>query len=351
MDSKSRLTTFAEIAGIIGTLLALFAFASQMGWLSFFNSATTQVASAATPTLMATLAPSATPMLMPTPTDTPLPTPTMAPSPTRTIAPPTSTPTITPRPPTLTPTPTPTPGIGSSKIFIVDGATMMFVPAGEFTMGSNDNDDERPPHPVSLDAFWMDKFEVSNALYKKCVDAGKCAVPSEKKSFTRPVYYGDARYDHFPVIYVSWNDANAYCTWAGKRLPTEAEWEKAARGPSSEASDRRMFPWGNTFDANLVNSSEGFRGDTVAVDSLPNGASGYGMLNLAGNVWEWVADWYDPNYYANAPRNNPKGPSAGQQRVLRGGAWFFNQLSVRTSLRFNYQPGSGSYLVGFRCVQ
>ncbi len=353
MNQKSRLTMATEIAGIIGVILAYLAFANQIGFWPFDTKTTSAPSlSASAPTSTAV----PTPTLAPTPTATPIPEPTSTPRPAATITPkPTDTPlptaTLTPKPTdTPRPTATPTPGIGSIQVTPLDGATMVFVPAGEFTMGSNDNDDEKPAHQVSLDAFWMDKHEVANALYKKCVDAGKCTAPSEKKSFTHEAYYGDARYNNYPVIYVSWNDANAYCSWAGKRLPTEAEWEKAARGPSS-ANDRRIFPWGNTFDANLVNSSEGFRGDTVAVDSFPNGASGYGVLNLAGNVWEWVADWYDPNYYANAPRNNPKGPSAGQQRVLRGGAWFFNQLSVRTSLRYSYLPGAGSYLVGFRCVQ
>ncbi|MBI5301957.1 MAG: SUMF1/EgtB/PvdO family nonheme iron enzyme [Chloroflexi bacterium] len=342
MNQKSLLTTATEIAGIIGVVLAYLAFANQTGWWPFDPRATPTPsfsASAAMPTAVSTLAPTNT--LRPTATFTPEPTET--PRPTATLAP---RPTETPRP-----SATPTPGIGSTQLAPIDGATMVYVPAGEFTMGGNDNGDEKPPHPVYLDAFWMDKHEVTNALYKKCVDAGKCSAPSERNSYTRESYYGDARYDNFPVIYVSWSAASAYCAWAGRRLPTEAEWEKAARGPAASAGDRRIYPWGNTFDKNLLNSSEGGKGDTTAVDSYPNGASPYGALNLAGNVWEWVADWYDPNYYSNAPRNNPKGPDAGQQRVLRGGSWYYNQFSVRAAVRYIYLPDSGSFLVGFRCAQ
>jgi formylglycine-generating enzyme required for sulfatase activity len=261
---------------------------------------------------------------------------------------PTTAATFTPKP---TDTPrsiaTPTLGIGSTKISPVDGAAMMYVPAGEFVMGSNEgDDDEKPPHTVYLDAFWIDKYEVTNALYKKCVDAGKCSPPSERNSHTRISYYGNSQFDNYPVIYVSWDDANKYCAWAGKKLPTEAQWEKAARG-----TDGRIYPWGNTFDKNLLNSAEGGKGDTTAVVSYPAGASPYGVMDMAGNVWEWVADWYGQNYYASSPKNNPAGPTSGQWRVLRGGSWSHNSGYVRAAYRNVYVPGLRYSYVGFRCAQ
>jgi len=235
--------------------------------------------------------------------------------------------------PTLLPTLVLVPGMRAGEERGVGGALMVYVPAGDFTMGSNDGpSDAKPAHVVYLDAFWIDKFEVTNALYKKCVDAGKCARPSEMKSYTRSSYYGNSAFDNYPVIYVTWDDANVFCVWASKRLPTEAEWEKAARG-----TDKRIYPWGNTFDKNLLNSSEGGKGDTTAVGSYPAGASPYGTLDMAGNVWEWVADW--------------KGPSSGSSRVLRGGSWDNSQRLVRAAYRYDFPLGSRHDFIGFRCAQ
>ncbi|MEW5719798.1 MAG: SUMF1/EgtB/PvdO family nonheme iron enzyme [Chloroflexota bacterium] len=278
-----------------------------------------------------------------------------APRATNTILPPTAlVPTLAPPPtaraPTATAPPrvTPTPRAGETRIFAPDNAPMVFVPAGEFSMGSNDYDDEKPPHTVYLDAFWMDKYEVTNALYKKCVDAGKCTAPSLKTSYTRDSYYGNAQYDNYPVIFVSWDDADKFCAWAGKRLPTEAEWEKVARG-----TDGRVYPWGSTFDKNLLNSFEGGKGDTTAVGSYPGGASPYGALDMAGNAWEWVADWYSSNIYSSSPRNNPTGPSSGQYRVLRGGSWFSDAACARAASRsyYRYSPDLRADYWGFRCAQ
>jgi formylglycine-generating enzyme required for sulfatase activity len=280
-----------------------------------------------------------------TPTPMPMATPVPATqAPTRAVI---SSATIVPVP-TVMPlsSATPMPRVGDTRAFAPDNAPMMFVPAGDFTMGSEDFDNEEPIHTVYLDAFWMDKFEVTNALYKKCVDAGKCTRPNQTSSSTRGSYYGDASFDNYPVIYVDWNQAKMYCEWVGKRLPTEAEWEKAARG-----TDGRVYSWGNTFDASKLNSAEGNKGDTTQVGAYSSGASPYGIMDLSGNVWEWVADWYGENYYMSSPRNNPTGPSSGSARVLRGGSWDFGLQSSRTANRVRDTVSNSGDDVGFRCAR
>jgi formylglycine-generating enzyme required for sulfatase activity len=278
-------------------------------------------------------------------------------SPTPTVAPPQA---ATPAPTTV-PTPLATP---VTNAFAPDNAPMILVPAGDFTMGSDDAnivayDSGKPAHPVYLDAFWMDKFEVTNARYKKCVDAGKCTEPSNKTSATRSAYFGNAEFDDYPVSYVRWEQARTYCEWAGKRLPTEAEWEKAARG-----TDGRLFPWGNDFDGTRLNFcdkgcaanwkddkwEDGFA-DTSPAGNYARGASPYGIMDLAGNVYEWTADWYDDKYYASSPRNNPTGPSTGQARVVRGGSWDNAAGNLFAVLRI-WKGYSSAYInVGFRCAK
>jgi len=227
-----------------------------------------------------------------------------------------------------------------------DGMEMVYVPAGNFTMGSEQYSNEEPVHEVFLDAYWIDKYEVTNGQYEQCVAAGACSQPQSMKSDNRSSYYENEEYENYPVVYTDWNDAVSYCEWAGGGLPTEAQWEKAARG-----TDERMYPWGNeTPTCSLVNYG-GCAGDTSEVGSYPTGASPYGALDMAGNVWEWVADWYDSGYYSNSPAENPSGPTSGTYRVLRGGSWDSNDNFVRSANRNWDYPSYAGYVVGFRCVR
>jgi formylglycine-generating enzyme required for sulfatase activity len=238
-----------------------------------------------------------------------------------------------------------TPRAGDTRTFAPDNAPMMFVPAGEFTMGSDSGDsDEKPVHIVYLDAFWMDKFEATNAKYSECMKSGACGWPKLVNTVDGQNNLSDSKLGNYPVIYVTWNDASKYCQWAGKRLPTEAEWEKAARG-----TDARLYPWGNILDKRFLNFP--IRGSRE-VGLYPSGASPYGVEDMAGNVWEWVADWYDANYYANSPRNNPKGPESGQYHVSRGGSWLSQEGSVRSTTRGHPDyPDGVINTVGFRCAR
>jgi len=229
--------------------------------------------------------------------------------------------------------------------------TQMYVPAGEFFMGAaiSDtlaNDDERPQHTVNLDAFWIDQTEVTNAMYAKCVAADGCRTMEYIDSATRPDYYENADYAEFPVMHVTWDDAAAYCGWAGRRLPTEAEWEKAARG-----TDGRMYPWGNAEpDSGWLNFDQ-IDGDTTAVGSYPDGASPYGALDMAGNLYEWVADWYSATYYAESPEANPTGPAsdADDRHVVRGGYWGTSAPYVRITGRDGQSLNRPNW-IGFRCA-
>ena len=215
-------------------------------------------------------------------------------------------------------------------------------------MGSPDgegDDDEHPQHTVYVDDYWIGKTEVTNAQYARCVEAGGCPAPNNNR------WNDGALVDH-PVTNVSWDNAVAYSRWLTEqsgitvRLPSEAEWEKAARG-----SDGRRYPWGDAQpSATLLNFSESKIGTTTAVGNYPDGASPYGALDMAGNVWEWVADWYDGGYYADAPARNPTGSESGQPRVLRGGSWFNAAPSVRPANRDRHGPGLRYSDVGFRLV-
>jgi formylglycine-generating enzyme required for sulfatase activity len=225
-----------------------------------------------------------------------------------------------------------------------DGAPMVLVPAGEFTMGIDGWDaDEKPIHRVYLDAFYMDKYEVTTGRYGHFMkDTGR-EPPAQWKD-VNPGTDGER-----PVVGVSWHDADAYCRHYGKRLPTEAEWEKAARGP-----DGRRFPWGHEeptrLHANFGSTWTGY--ETLGiVGSLEAGKSPYGIYDLAGNAWEWVADWYDLNYYKSSPDRNPTGPARGGSKVLRGGSWYNMLYDLRSTNRNYFAPTNRFFDLGFRCLQ
>ncbi|MBK8781402.1 MAG: formylglycine-generating enzyme family protein [Anaerolineales bacterium] len=211
-------------------------------------------------------------------------------------------------------------------------------------MGSNVGEsNESPVHKVYLDAFWISHTEITNQQYAICVEAGVCEPPSSMSSSTRPDYYGNPDFDYYPVIYVSWDKANRYCeVWAKGDLPTEAQWEKAARG-----TDALIYPWGNDApNDGLLNYNSILEDTTLAFNVGVNG-----VYDMAGNVWEWVNDWYDEAYYQSSPYSNPVGPDTGKFRVLRGGSWSSNDESVRSSFRYWYVPAITSSSLGFRCVR
>ena len=205
--------------------------------------------------------------------------------------------------------------------------------------------DERPAHRVYLDAFWIDETEVTNKMYSLCVAANACKEPPTKDSSKNYNYYGGLAFSNFPVIYVDWNMAQAYCAWAGRRLPTEAEWEKAARGP-----DGSLYPWGNEApNGNLLNFN-GNVGDPSSVKSYEEGKSPYGAYDMLGNVWELVNDWYSETYYQATPSSNPQGPDFGQARVDRGGSWLEKSNYISVSKRDNGDPSFSALNLGFRCA-
>jgi len=315
----------------------------------------------------------------------------------------TPTPSITPTP-TFTPTPsvTPTPTFepGATRVWEKDGMVIVYVPAGEFLMGAGDDDpdanyDEKPQHKVYLDAYWIDQTEVTIGMFEKFVaetgyltDAEdrppkpECYTPIEWKRVDRgnnkwewvytelaPVCKlpenwktpkGEkielAEISDLPIVRVTREEALAYCDWAGKRLPTEAQWEKAARG-----TDGRLYPWGNDEPdltlANIIDTTGmstlelEFGQGSIPVAMLPDGASPYGVLDMGGNVLEWVYDLYSADYYASSPASNPAGPDEGIQNIARGGS-FINQYAqyLRASDRFIYPIGYHKGDLGFRCV-
>jgi formylglycine-generating enzyme required for sulfatase activity/serine/threonine protein kinase len=267
----------------------------------------------------------------------------------------------------------PTPNLvpGSTWTRPAEGMEMVYVPAGEFLMGSPNDigySDEHPQHAIFLDAFWIDRTEVTNAMFQKFANATSYvtdAVKNEKGwvlnlSDSNWYMVNGANWQHprgpsssltgledYPVVQVSLNDAKAYCEWADVRLPTEAEWEKAARG-----TDARIYPWGNSFPTCSQANYKGCTGDTTAVDSHPTGASLYGALDMVGNVRGWVADWYGADYYSQSPQSNPSGPASGDYRILKGGSWDDTGDLLRPAFRLRlYYPDAWYVSIGFRCAR
>jgi formylglycine-generating enzyme required for sulfatase activity len=245
------------------------------------------------------------------------------------------------------------------------GSAMVLVPAGRFLRGSRSGegaDEERPQRSVHLDAFYIDRHEVSVAQYRACVKARVCTDhrlrgdPPPSEAERDLCNYGHAGRDDHPVNCVIWDEAKRYCAWAGKRLPTEAEWEKAARG-----TDGRRYPWGSAEpDCKRVNfgpNEEYCHDGTRPVTAYASSASPYGALQMAGNVWEWTADVYDRRYYAKSPSRNPTGPSCSSEtqrcayRVIRGGGWGSLTDRMRAASRFPSTPAERSHAVGFRCAK
>lgn len=261
--------------------------------------------------------------------------------------------------------------IGNSKTSPVDGMTLVYVPSGDFLMGTEIGlTDEQPIHKVYLDAFWVDQTEVTNSMYASCVEAGKCEKPSVVS------FYDDPAYADHPVEFVSWRNAESYCAWAGRRLPTEAEWEKAASWDPYK-NQQRVYPWGDQYDCHMGNFDDELEIDpslmqdgktncdgfvrSAPVGSFPGGASVYGALDLGGNVWEWVHDAFievDPfnasieNYYAVSPLENPQGvdPAITEYRSMRGGSYNFTFGYGRSAYRLWYGLDDRYDGVGFRCA-
>jgi formylglycine-generating enzyme required for sulfatase activity len=221
-----------------------------------------------------------------------------------------------------------------------DGSVMVYIPAGEFEMGDG-RDSNCPKHTVALSAYWIGVYAVTNAQYLKFMEATRHRAPNNQ------VHREAAKAAH-PVTDVSWDDALAYAKWAGGELPTEAQWEKAARGPEG-----LIYPWGNDWDPERCRHEKNKGNDTTCpVFAYPGGISGYGTYNQSGNVWEWCADWYDSGYYAQSPARDPRGPKGGSSRSNRGGSWgLVDPVWFRGAYRSGIDPGYRSGLLGFRLVR
>ena len=310
----------------------------------------------AEPTQMPTVSTTPAASFTSVPTLTPLPTEIITASPTATYTT-QITPSATPIPTaSLTPTLEP----GATQVSLRDSMLLRYVPAGEFLMGSTDQSlgadyDEKPQHSVYLDAFWIDQTEVTNAMYAVFLNemgnqveeratwldaADEDVLLVELDGHWQP----KSGADNFPVVEVTWYGAQAYCQWVGRRLPTEAEWEKAARG-----TDARSYPWGEEQDCSKAQVAN-CHSILTDVGSKPGGSSPYGIFDMSGSVWEWVADWYAEDYYAHSPASNPSGPTEGMARALRGGSYDYNWKHARTADRRLNGPANSMNDYGFRCV-
>jgi formylglycine-generating enzyme required for sulfatase activity len=268
-------------------------------------------------------------------------------------------PTRTPTPdPTDMPTPTPEPFLTST------GSRMLFMPGGLFRLGNDQGEsDEQPSRMVRMDPYYIDETEVTNGAYAQCVAAGSCTPPAYSRASFYPDYYGNPEYDDYPVLYVNWYQAEEFCTWREGRLPSEAEWERAASF-DPEQGIKTVYPWGDNFDGTLLNYCDAncYRGDhdtafddaygdTAPVGTYPGGRSPIGVYDMLGNVMEWTGDWYDRNYYSSAPETNPMGPAEGFAKSVRGGSWLSGREELRVTLRTFYDPNERRANIGFRCAQ
>ena len=305
--------------------------------------------------LLTACSPTNTPILEPTSTSSSTITPQIVPTSTNEIIPTVTVPSTV----VITPT-TESVNIKTSSI---DGMPQVYIPAGTFRMGGMDvrrAPNEIPDHDVQLSAYWIDQLEVTNAMYALCMNAGQCDAPQSSRSQRRTDYFENPEFKDFPVVYVTWGQAKAYCEWAGRRLPTEAEWERAARG-----DDFRTFPWGENKADGLLANFNMLVGDTSRVGTYPAGASPFGVLDMAGNVAEWVNDFYAFDYSVSDNVLNPMGPetSSSFNRVVRGGSLGDAEINIRVSKRSsvrgpnsNAARGSSEYLgdfsprIGFRCA-
>lgn len=369
---RSRSFLFLLLAVVLlGASILLFTLAGNSpvsqqvaGLLGIETATPTAVPDTPAPPVEAAVLPEPTATATLPPTETPLPTATETPSPTPTE--------------TATPTATATPERYPDTIIRQqDGMEMVLIPAGTFLMGAGDNDfiaapDERPQHEVTLPQFYLDRYEVTveqyaaflNRLgaYERACDGVDCAWPQELAGYTSYLsqqdigdgsvqFFATTGFANYPINHVSWFGAQMYCQSVGARLPTEAEWEYAARG-----TDGRIFPWGDlapepTGDL-AVFQSDSYE-DMKPVNALPNGASPFGIYGMAGSMWEWTSDWYNENYYAESSSIDPAGPETGFARVIRGGAWPFNNQvdRIRSTNRSSLTPDFISSAVGFRCAR
>jgi formylglycine-generating enzyme required for sulfatase activity len=252
-------------------------------------------------------------------------------------------------------------GLGDTRI---SPGNMVLVPEGEFTRGTEEYDWAKPEQRIYLDAFMIGTYPVTNREFKRFIDAGGYQQEASwtpegwqwrvEDDILLPELWYDRQWngDNFPVVGISWYEAAAYAAWLGKktgkayRLPTEAEWEKAARG-----TDGKIYPWGNEFNKNLCNSEESGLDRTSPVGIFPGGKSSFGCFDMAGNVWEWCADWYDEEYYRESPLKNPKGPAAGSSRVFRGGGWIIIAEFCASAIRSHAPPASRRGYLGFRLAR
>jgi formylglycine-generating enzyme required for sulfatase activity len=245
-------------------------------------------------------------------------------------------------------------GTPIQKVRSNDGMEMVYVPGGSFVL-SEQGKSGQGAHQVTLDSYWIDQIEITNLQYARCVEAGVCRAPTTC-SWGDPTYEDDSYQDH-PVVCVTWRMASTYCEWAGGRLPTEAEWDFAARGP-----ERSRYPWGDRFDETRSNFCDASCSHTDArypdyddgyvqtspAGSYPDGASWCGAMDMSGNVWEWVFDRYAP--YETVDQDNPQGPTTGSERLIRGGSWYDTPDFNRADHRHPYDPQASIHLIGFRCA-